>query len=399
MRLPAIAIALLCAFAEAASAQSAQDPMVFRRSELGSGVGIIIEGNGRITPQSAGELKKFVARMESGEWQVTEIWFNSVGGDLHTALEMGRFLRSERIETSVGQDGICLSACAYAFLGGVYRRLPPLETTQQRVLGFHQFAGDFSSSGVDTPAEASAVIGLISGQAQVTSSELAAYTTEMGVSVDLLRAASGAAGDEMVYPAESRLRELGVLFEFAEAWQFQLVADGTSLLAVGVHNDAFNRHQIGIGCFAADPGRLALVLTKPKGEYALDDYPAQFGDITKLKTARGDELKDKPDDYLMPNSDEVVEGLSAFVEDAKSGQPAAHETFGMSQLRFIADDRWYHLVVYPKLDFMTAAVEHGNFSIEVSFLNNMMDGYWISESRLTARQKDAVSAALRACQR
>jgi hypothetical protein len=61
----------------------------------------------------------------------TIVYFNSRGGSIDGALALGRMIRSRRFATSVGRlenervrPAVCLSACVYAFVGGLDRRLP-----------------------------------------------------------------------------------------------------------------------------------------------------------------------------------------------------------------------------------------------------------------------------------
>jgi hypothetical protein len=99
-------------------------------------------------------------------------------------LELGDIIRKEGLNTSIGRtvplEGItdnytyetsyCLSACAYAFLGGVSR-----DYDKNSVYGIHRFGSDRPISGED---------------AQVVTSIIAKYIQQMGVDLSVLRAAS-----------------------------------------------------------------------------------------------------------------------------------------------------------------------------------------------------------------
>lgn len=89
--------------------------------------------------------------------------FDSPGGVLLESLKLGRAIREAGLFTAVGryEDGFfttggeCISACAYAFLGGVQRRV----AGDGRV-GVHQFAAAIDSQGL-TASDAQALMGLI----------------------------------------------------------------------------------------------------------------------------------------------------------------------------------------------------------------------------------------------
>ncbi|HEX6860820.1 MAG TPA: hypothetical protein VF138_11555 [Caulobacteraceae bacterium] len=89
--------------------------------------------------------------------------FDSPGGVLLEGLRLGRAIRDAGLVTSVGRfedgefiaGGQCVSACAYAFLGGVQRRV-----LGDGRLGVHQFAAAIDSQGL-TASDAQTLMGLI----------------------------------------------------------------------------------------------------------------------------------------------------------------------------------------------------------------------------------------------
>jgi hypothetical protein len=66
---------------------------------------------------------------------------NSPGGTIGEGFKLGRFFHQARIPTfALGYGGICMSACAIAFLGGRDRAGRPSRTKMYgSKLGFHQF--------------------------------------------------------------------------------------------------------------------------------------------------------------------------------------------------------------------------------------------------------------------
>ena len=66
-----------------------------------------------------GDLERLKRRYYSiNNNRQTIVVFNSYGGELYEGLNIGRFLKRNRIGTAVRENGICASSCALAFLGG-----------------------------------------------------------------------------------------------------------------------------------------------------------------------------------------------------------------------------------------------------------------------------------------
>jgi len=112
--------------------------------------------------------------------------FNSPGGSLLGGTELGLAIRANNFRTSVGmkapaKDKSCASACTYAFLGGVSRIVHP-----DSHFGIHQFYGEIGSED-----------GL--GLAQDIIAELLEYVSNMGISTDFVKVASGTSANEMTW--------------------------------------------------------------------------------------------------------------------------------------------------------------------------------------------------------
>src|SRR5208282_4356860 len=82
-----------------------------------------IYADGPIAEGTAARFAQFVKEKEITEGAV--VILNSPGGSVSEALEMGRQIRADGFETSLGtkdrKDGTCFSACTLVFLGGVRR--------------------------------------------------------------------------------------------------------------------------------------------------------------------------------------------------------------------------------------------------------------------------------------
>jgi hypothetical protein len=79
----------------------------------------VITLSGQIDPK---DLKPFMTfaqlAREDGFYAVN---LDSIGGDVETALSMGRILRSDRAAAEVRNDGKCFSSCVFVLAAGVNR--------------------------------------------------------------------------------------------------------------------------------------------------------------------------------------------------------------------------------------------------------------------------------------
>jgi hypothetical protein len=96
----------------------------------------MVLAQGLINKESYAQFKEFTKDLSAGTWVV----LTSPGGNLMNGMQMGAHIREKRFNTTIGNTdhspADCLSACAYAFLGGLTRSLPANSR-----LGLHQFRG------------------------------------------------------------------------------------------------------------------------------------------------------------------------------------------------------------------------------------------------------------------
>jgi hypothetical protein len=133
---------------------------------------------GAIDPDTPGRFQETWQFLRARQ-KFPKIYFHSPGGNLQAALELGRLIRAAGLDTHVGgpylegngigqpprvmvQRAACVSACAYAFLGGVSRSLG-----ENALFGLHQFFARDGDIG-DSPT-------------QIMMAMLGAYLDEMGV--------------------------------------------------------------------------------------------------------------------------------------------------------------------------------------------------------------------------
>ena len=148
---------------------------------------VAIAATGQFAPGVAKQFLETVNSENSKNNQVVGVVFQSPGGALGEALRMGRIVRGAKMNTRV--SGGCVSACAFAFLGGVDRH------AAANVIGVHQFSSDEK---IDISAAQSIV------------AELLNYTKEMGISSNLITTAEETPPKDVHWLSSVELNNLGV---------------------------------------------------------------------------------------------------------------------------------------------------------------------------------------------
>jgi hypothetical protein len=171
----------------------AGQPMTF--TVVGGLFGVLAEGD--IIADTPAQFAAFLRRTVV----VPEIvQFNSGGGSLFAALELGREIRRARWETGVATPGLsmlaprpgeCDSACTFAFLGGVTRSMAAGSR-----FGVHRFWGQ---SGGDVQQDTQKIAGA-----------LVAYIREMGVSTEMYTLMTQGAPEQVKYLDAGTLAQLNV---------------------------------------------------------------------------------------------------------------------------------------------------------------------------------------------
>ncbi|RUM95216.1 hypothetical protein EET67_24510 [Pseudaminobacter arsenicus] len=122
--------------------------------------------------------------------------FNSPGGNVAKAMELGRLIRSFRLSTFQLKGLDCSSACALAFLGGVIRLAQP------GAIGVHK--SSFSeASPISTHEAVSAV--------QQLTADVMTYMIEMGVDPALLQLSLQYDSDDIRYLSRSEMERFRVV--------------------------------------------------------------------------------------------------------------------------------------------------------------------------------------------
>jgi len=184
-----------------------------------------IQGNGEITASTPGDFEQFIHRFK---FFPKILRLQSIGGEVRASIELGQKLRAEGFATEVGSDapipnalnfgegrasesrpGFCISACAYAFLGGIRRSL-----NGQVRYGVHRF---FPKSAIVGP-KPHQFTGEDFDRIQRLSADLIRYVIQMGVDPRLIALASEAGPDGIRWINAEEARELRIIYD-PDAWR------------------------------------------------------------------------------------------------------------------------------------------------------------------------------------
>jgi hypothetical protein len=306
---------------------------------------------GTIEPDAGARLEAFLDEPEIGV-EGFQLLLDSPGGSLPGGMALGRAIRARGWHAVVGRSdpaelenpvapGECLSACAYAFLGGEGRRLGPGSR-----LGFHQFALPGGEALPDA-------VGLAGGQ-QVSGMVLA-YLIEMGVDPRLFVLASATPSAAMVYPSEAELLDYDVVTPrgysafLLEPYKNGVVAASRRLDAPRIYDMA---GQVTAFCRAGEP---RLLMTVP-------EVPPEPGLEARLVLG--------------------AEGRDYLIEPARVGARAGHEEALFDVL----------LPAEAAQALTEAAVME--FTIDASRVSG--GPHWMRRE-LTAMDRRAITAAFRFC--
>jgi hypothetical protein len=209
-----------------------------------------IFASGTIDPDAGTRLANLVN--ENHIPQNSTIYLHSPGGSLAGGIALGRAIRDNGLNTSIGQvdptlkyvgskPGYCYSACATAFLGGEFRYW-----TDGSVYGVHRFfSKDRSDSDSDT--------------AQIVSAALVEYIRSMGVDTKIFALASQAGRDDLIKPSHDELLKLNVVNDGRKLpnWSIESQAPGVMYLR-GQQETDVSLNKFIVGCAAEGPFLVAM---------------------------------------------------------------------------------------------------------------------------------------------
>lgn len=170
------------------------------------------------------------------------VFFNSHGGDLEAAVELGALIRERGFSTRIGfkdgtgnpRPGYCESACPFAFAGGVFRLMDA-----DSKLGLHQF---FRASGV--PGATDIATG------QIASILLANHLNSLGIDLRVLEVAANAAPESMNYLTPLQAYELDLVNAGTLPATWDIKAERGIVYLMGQQTKISGTGRLGMSCNA-----------------------------------------------------------------------------------------------------------------------------------------------------
>ena len=150
----------------------------------------------------ADAAQRFSAFMKSGKIpKGSDVYLNSSSGDVGAGIALGRLFRQGLMVTHLGiprrkgepNISTCVGACTYAYFGGLYRWAP---TGRDRI-------GIASYAAAASPAKSA-------GQATLEPDAVAAYLTDMGISISALKLPPGSSSDGVTWLTADQMTSLGL---------------------------------------------------------------------------------------------------------------------------------------------------------------------------------------------
>lgn len=239
------------------------------------------QADGEITSDTPQRFREYLQNNSIGYALV----LNSDGGDLAAGVELGEIIREEGLRVSVGrtvplqdtglgqsqtvnEGARCLSACAYAFLGGSIRQIE-----EDGQLGFHQFADETlnEKQSVTTSGLAETIA---SAREQYVTGFLVDYINRMGISAELYPLAAAAPPDGFHLVSQSEAIRLGIDNSADNAETWTALPFGEKGLIVEITTSTSQR-QLRLYC--TSQGRFHLTVLLPAGMYGdINDMRARY---------------------------------------------------------------------------------------------------------------------------
>jgi hypothetical protein len=239
-------------------------PMTFRLVTNGQDCGDCtwIAADGDIVYETGKQFEAFL-KDNNIQWSAL-IRFNSGGGSLPGGVDLGRAIRKAKLRTAISETvddpkvkgratfkpGLCASACAYAFLGGVARTVDT-----GSLYGVHQFHNPETSSDQDV---------------QTVVAVLGYYVVEMGIKPELLLVASSTHTNDIIWLEPEQMEALDVVTNrqglIDAQWTLAPFGDGLGARSTQIQTDG-TAVTFAMTCKAGEPDYIVYVI---RDTYALD---------------------------------------------------------------------------------------------------------------------------------
>jgi hypothetical protein len=282
MMVPIRALVLAALGLAPAAAQAGED-MTFTLSGNGGNCAGCewIAAEGTITVDTPQRFREYVQR----NGKVYLVALHSPGGDLEAGMELGALIRAAGATTMVGNTvpmpdsprfrdlspGVCASACAFSFMGGVKRILTPGDR-----LGMNQFN---TTAGDD--------LGTTTVQTLVGRTLI--HTLRMGVDPRAIAAASFTRPDEMYWFSAEEAIELGLDNSSPQLDPWRLEPYKKGMVLTTTYRESRGR-EVGVTLFCrASSGRWSVLVSEsgPLAEALGGEAPYASGALLPTVTLGG----------------------------------------------------------------------------------------------------------------
>lgn len=243
--------ATLLAIVSIVTAGASAEPMTFQPggNDTRCRECAFIQASGEFVDDTPHVFERFLD--SAPDYAPKRVRLNSLGGSLQAGIRLGEIFRARGIVTEVGSDrvdpvlrpgfggrassrtpGVCASACAYAFFGGIERVLD-----EGSKLGVHRF---YSKNALAQPAE-KIFTGHDLDDTQKITAALVLYLVNMGVDARVVALAATAGPDEVYWINLEEARDLRVTYE-PRAWKpWRLEPYRGGAIAISETNDRTKR--------------------------------------------------------------------------------------------------------------------------------------------------------------
>ncbi|TDP45529.1 hypothetical protein [Zavarzinia compransoris] len=221
-------------------------PMKFRIASPNTADGGLpdwIVADGEITSTTADEFRKFIINGGHDRYKWT-VLLNSTGGNLIGGVKLGEVIRKFGFGTKVGSSildnpnssgfpfehegaGVCVSACVFSFIGGVYR------IAESNTVGVHQH---YIAEALRSP-DARLFSSRDFSDQQIISGVLTEYVVRMGVDARILTAAGLTQPQDIYLFSFDEMVKYGITYDSFSYRQWKLDEYKSSLIAVSYRND------------------------------------------------------------------------------------------------------------------------------------------------------------------
>lgn len=268
-----------------------------------------------------------LAKAQAPTWPAkANLIFNSDGGDLLAAMDLGRWIRANQLNTRVGapkvskvvpssntgaelSSGRCLSACVLSFMGGTQRVIDPAD-----IIGFHGLVLAKSPPSTNqAPNEANAAAVTELDKAKLAMNAIGRYLESMGGDrrmVDFMLFAKGEQFQRIPYDSSRQLGIDNQIERPLSSWRLQAIDDG-ELIALVSERQA--KGQLSITLALTKPGNKEsandnvrlIVFVKPIGRrFQAQEIQTYFTDALTVKLiSRKNILRGKVLSPWKPNAD------------------------------------------------------------------------------------------------